>query len=410
MGKETRILITGGCGYVGSNLAKELTKRDYKVVLYDQLEPQEDLARSTGIIYTRGDILNTNQLSQAFSSGVDSVIHVAGYGLAGTTNLPAYDEITKQVNLTGTRNVIAACLQHNVKALVFTSTVNVGFNGTEIINGNEESNKWLANDDSHIDYYSWTKQMAEQYVIQANNQLCDDQVTTLKTCVLRLGGVYGPDEKVILQRSLNLMMSKVGFLAYSHHENLKIDFAHIDNVVQGHIKANEALLKESNSLANGQIFYITDDNPTNIYSFLDPLYTLISKETKCPRLFEMNPFLSYMISYIFIILSNLFGKCFSLPFWGFTLMEAYKVTVTHYFSIEKARRILHYKPRPITREDWSNITKTYVGFAKARQKRPKWKGHYFYVHGKGLRQFDMFVASCFFTVFTLCIAGMVLDQ
>ncbi len=52
----------------------------------------------------------------------------------------------------------------------------------------------------------------------------------------RLGGVYGPGEKTILQRSLDLMRSKIGYVSFCHRQDLKIDFLHIDNAVQGHVK------------------------------------------------------------------------------------------------------------------------------------------------------------------------------
>ena len=66
---------------------------------------------------------------------------------------------------------------------VFTSTVNVVFQGKEINNGNEESHKWIEKD--HLDCYSTTKHKAEKMVIQANGHLTKDSSTVLRTCVLR---------------------------------------------------------------------------------------------------------------------------------------------------------------------------------------------------------------------------------
>lgn len=116
---------------------------------------------------------------------------------------------------------------------MFTSTVNVVFQGKEIINGSEESHLWI--DSGHLDYYSKTKHKAEKLVIAANGQLAKDKATLLRTCVLRLGGVYGPAEKTILQRSLDLMASPIGYLSFCHRRDLKIDFLHIENAVQGHL-------------------------------------------------------------------------------------------------------------------------------------------------------------------------------
>ena len=49
-----------------------------------------------------------------FFSGV---FHVAGYGMGGNSNLPAFEEVAWQVNVDGTQNVIDACLECNVEAL-----------------------------------------------------------------------------------------------------------------------------------------------------------------------------------------------------------------------------------------------------------------------------------------------------
>ena len=128
---------------------------------------------------------------------------MAGYGMGGNSNLPAFEEVAWQVNVDGPQNVIDACLECNVEALgnlfmpraliidftsmlvisVFTSTVNVVFNGNEILNGDEDSHTWL--EDGHLDFYSRTKHQAEKLVLQSSHQKTKDQKTTLRTCVLR---------------------------------------------------------------------------------------------------------------------------------------------------------------------------------------------------------------------------------
>ena len=66
---------------------------------------------------------------------------------------------------------------------VFTSTVNVVFQGEEIKNGTEETHKWI--EKGHLDCYSKTKHKAEKMVIQANGHLTKNCSTVLRTCVLR---------------------------------------------------------------------------------------------------------------------------------------------------------------------------------------------------------------------------------
>ena len=51
-----------------------------------------------------------------------------------------------------------------------------------------------------------------------------------------MGGIYGPDEKTILGRAFYFMSQSVGYFAFCQKKDLKIDWLHIDNAVQGHVK------------------------------------------------------------------------------------------------------------------------------------------------------------------------------
>ena len=54
--------------------------------------------------------------------------------------------------------------------------------------------------------------------------------------IFRMGGIYGPDEKTILGRAIYFMSRNVGYFAFCQKKDLKIDWLHIDNAVQGHVK------------------------------------------------------------------------------------------------------------------------------------------------------------------------------
>lgn len=114
------ILITGGCGYVGYNIALSLS-RDPRVtvILYD-IHDNESIKFSlpANIKIALGDICDQERLTQVLKEyTITAVIHTAGYGLFGTSNLPAFDDITQRVNVEGTRSVLEACEEANVKAL-----------------------------------------------------------------------------------------------------------------------------------------------------------------------------------------------------------------------------------------------------------------------------------------------------
>lgn len=113
------VLITGGCGYLGIHIARELrrTKKADKVILYDLVAAGLD-QNDEGFEFVQGDVCDVVKLKNVLECfRVSGVIHAAGYGLSGTTNLPAYDDITRRVNVLGTESVIEACKACGVKAL-----------------------------------------------------------------------------------------------------------------------------------------------------------------------------------------------------------------------------------------------------------------------------------------------------
>ena len=70
------------------------------------------------VFFLQGDICNLDQMISALvQTRAGSVIHCAGYGLSGTSNLPAYNSVTRKVNVLGTEIVVKACLQTNVQNL-----------------------------------------------------------------------------------------------------------------------------------------------------------------------------------------------------------------------------------------------------------------------------------------------------
>ena len=136
MFEDSRILITGGCGYIGQKLAEELLVMGSEtIILYDLMPPKSQkegdenqnfshfdnatIKNQRGkIIYVEGDIRDYQCLNEAIKlHRVNSVFHNAGYGLSGNSNLPFYDDITYSVNVLGTKNVVRACIENNVEAL-----------------------------------------------------------------------------------------------------------------------------------------------------------------------------------------------------------------------------------------------------------------------------------------------------
>lgn len=115
-----KALVTGGCGFIGSNLVDTLVEAGHDVVVYDSETADNDkFYRNDGARYVTENILNFEAISQAMQ-GRDTVFHFAAESRIG----PAIENPRKatEVNAVGTCNVLQAAKDAGVKGLVYSST------------------------------------------------------------------------------------------------------------------------------------------------------------------------------------------------------------------------------------------------------------------------------------------------
>ncbi len=168
-------VITGGKGYVGFALVKELEARGEKMRLllrtdspyFDDIECEKFM----------GDISNPEQLEQAFA-GAETVYHIAGIvDISGTK-----DEKVWKVNFEGTKNVVSACKKCGVKTLVYCSSVDA-IPVTECDEVLTEIKSF--NPDLLEGAYAKSKACATQFVL-------DNAGDDLKVCVVHPSCCLGP--------------------------------------------------------------------------------------------------------------------------------------------------------------------------------------------------------------------------
>ncbi|XP_036131096.1 short-chain dehydrogenase/reductase family 42E member 1 [Molossus molossus] len=333
--KET-VLITGGGGYLGFRLGCALNQKGVHVILFDISSPAQSIPE--GIKFIHGDICHLADIEKAFQDvDVTCVFHIASYGMSGREQLNR--SLIEEVNIGGTDSVIQACRRRGVPRLVYTSTFNVVFGGQVIRNG-DESLPYLPLH-LHPDHYSRTKSIAEKKVLEANGTSLEKSDGVLRTCALRSAGIYGPGEQRHLPRIVSYIERGLFKFVYGDPKSL-VEFVHVDNLVQAHILASEALRADKGYIASGQPYFISDGRPVNNFEFFRPLVEGLGYSFPSIRL----PLtLIYCFAFLTEMAHSILGQYYNFqPF--LTRTEVYKTGVTHYFSLEKARKELGYEAQP----------------------------------------------------------------
>ena len=115
----TRILVTGGAGYIGSTATAILVDRGYEVVVFDDLSMGHADAVDSGATFVEGSLLDPDALRSALV-GCNAVIHFAGKSLVGES--VEKPELYHHVNVDGTQNLLDAMAVHGIDQIVFSSS------------------------------------------------------------------------------------------------------------------------------------------------------------------------------------------------------------------------------------------------------------------------------------------------
>lgn len=172
-----RTLVTGGAGFIGSNLVARLLELGYSVAVFDDFSTgrQENLPQNPGLTIQRGD---TRDYSQVFRSmkGVDVIFHMAAQ-VGNVLSLQGPDS-DLQTNAIGTINVLKACREQGVKHIIFSSSSAI-FGETRYVPVDEEHPK------DPLSPYGLSKLAAEKYCLILAAEY------GLHICCLRYFNVYG---------------------------------------------------------------------------------------------------------------------------------------------------------------------------------------------------------------------------
>src|SRR3989344_2531331 len=229
---ETKILVTGGAGFIGSHLTKELVKKGYKVRVLDDLSRKinhvEDLWKSKEIEFIKGDIRDSMHVMEAMK-GIDYVFHEAAVCI---NRCKAFPKEALEVNLEGSYNVFGATIHEGVKKVIYASASSVY--------GEPE---YLPMDEKHPtnakEPYGATKLCADKFMEFLSEK------HGLKYIALRYFNVYGSYQStdayytsvisVFIKRILGGLSPVI-----NGKGTQTLDFTHVSDVVDTNISALES--------------------------------------------------------------------------------------------------------------------------------------------------------------------------
>ncbi|MCP4607483.1 MAG: SDR family oxidoreductase [Planctomycetes bacterium] len=231
--KNKRVIVTGGAGFIGSNLARELAK-DNTVIIIDDLSTgrEENLGNLTNqqnVTFIHNSILDLPMLERAFS-GVDFVFHQAAIpSVPRSIDDPLS---TNEANITGTLNVLIAGSNNKVKKIVAASSSSV-YGDTITLPKVEDM---VPKPKSP---YALTKLVGEYY--------CDIFYKTyeISTICLRYFNVYGPRQHpdsqyaAVIPKFISSFLKDEPPIIYGDGTQTR-DFTFVQDVIQANIIAAES--------------------------------------------------------------------------------------------------------------------------------------------------------------------------
>jgi nucleoside-diphosphate-sugar epimerase len=325
--QDTVVLITGGSGFLGSSMVHEFLEESFPVQVKElrvfDLNPVEEPVDKR-VKFIKGDVRDQEALLGA-CKGVDLLIHSAAIVDWGTKS----EAEVMAVNFEGTQNVIEACIISKVKALVYTASLDVLYDGNPLIDVDEEA----PYPDRHATSYCASKYLGEKSVLEAN---CE----TLKTCSLRPADIYGEGDPYHIGSLIN--MAKGGFYVRLGNGHSRCQHVYVGNMAHAHVLASAALL-EGNIKVEGQAYFLTDGPPSNFFTFFDRFvlaagYRIWPKNVWLPRWFAYGlGWISESIAFLLRPIKKYYPK-----------MSRFAVTYTctdYTFTAEKARKDFGFVPK-----------------------------------------------------------------
>jgi UDP-N-acetylglucosamine/UDP-N-acetylgalactosamine 4-epimerase len=250
----TRFLVTGGAGFIGSNIVEAILRLGYKVRVLDNFstgkkENIEGFSNNSNFELLEGDIRDL-QVCKKACQGVDYVLHQAAWGsVPRSIEMPL---VYEEINIKGTLNLMVAARDNKIKRFIYASSSSVY---------GDEPNlpKIEGREGKPLSPYAITKKVNELY---ARNFF---DLYGLETIGLRYFNVFGKRQDphsfyaAVIPRFIKALLDNEAPTIYGDGKQSR-DFTYVENVVEANLKAciagREAAGEAFNIAYGGRVYLI----------------------------------------------------------------------------------------------------------------------------------------------------------
>ena len=233
-----KYFVTGATGFVGGVLARQLRAAGHEVHASVRSPEKANELQAIGVKLFKGDVTDKESMRKGMTD-VDGVYHVAGWYKVGTRD----KSDGERVNVQGTRNVLELMQERKIPKGVYTSTLAV----------NSDTHGQLVGESyhfngKHLSEYDRTKAAA--------HEIAKEFITKgLPLVIVMPGAIYGPGDTSTLRTNIiSLLKGPLPMLP----NQTTLCWAHVDDIVQGHILAMENGKIGETYIIAGEPFKVAD--------------------------------------------------------------------------------------------------------------------------------------------------------
>jgi UDP-glucose 4-epimerase len=263
-----RVLVTGGAGFIGSNLADELIRRGYRVTIIDSLVTglRENINKKAKFI--KGDVQNPRDLDRAFKDKIDVIFHIAGCA----STIKSFDDPAKDLktNVLGTVNVLNVAIKHRVRRILYASSMTSYGVPERLPVVETQATRPIA-------YYGITKYAGERYILATG--LRTDLPFRINATAFRMFNVFGRRQSLTnpYQGVVSIFIGNV-----LRNEQVTIfgdgkqsrDYVHIKDVANAWIGAID------NKKSFGEVFNLGSGIRVSVNGLVDTILRSFGKSRK----------------------------------------------------------------------------------------------------------------------------------